>query len=95
MLLHKEITEKVQVVKQVGNLTDMIDMMRQALQVQMAGGHADCHCENMVPSTQPLLKSTPVELTHTPHLLQRADKKGPLKNRQREAMGGYKSAGHY
>ncbi len=93
--LHKETSEKMSAIKQVASLTDMIDMMRQALQVQMAGGHADCHCENMVPNTQPLMKNCPVELTHTPHMLQRADKKGLLKNRKLENMGGWKSAGHY
>lgn len=93
--LHKETSEKMSVIKQVASLTDMIDMMRQALQVQMAGGHADCHCENMVPNTQPLMKNSPVELTHTPHMLQRADKRGLLKNRKLENMGGFKSSGHY
>jgi len=93
--LHKAVTEKMAAGAKVEQLTEMVDMLRQALGTQMAGEAAECHCENLVPSMQATYVKKPVELTHTPHMLGRRDKSGPLKNRKVEAKSGYKTAGKF
>jgi len=93
--LHKAISEKVAAGQKIEQLNEMVDLLRQALAVQMAGEAADCHCENLVPGMQVTYVKKPVELTHTPHMLGRGDKSGPLKNRRVEARGGYRTAGKF
>ena len=95
LVLHKEILEKADALKQVSALNEMIESMRQALSIQMEGGHHDCHCDAMVANIQPNSYRSTTELTHTPHFLQKADNKAPMRNDVLAKKGGYKSSGLY